>query len=214
MTSDATLNIVAYNMSYILPTTSLVLSATSLVVVIVVVVVVVIGVFPLISPLSCISLVEGQPDNSNIRRMPNISAIGTVETSGSISGLIYSDAQYNARVKAPEILFGKWDLKVTNGGANFTANFDQIAISGDPSHKVEITNLTAPEGIELTGDTTRNRAIRGTADIIFDEQIIKKTPIEILFNKSKVIEIHLRIDNLDPFRGRPITGLINQPIVS
>ena len=194
-------------MSYILPTTSLVLSAISLVVV---------GIFPLISPLSCISLVGGQPDNSIIRRTPNISAIGTVETfdlEGSIAGLIYSDAQYNARVKAPEILFGKWDLKVINGRAiHFTANFNQIAISGDPSHKVEITNLTekAPEGVELTGDMTRNMAIRGTADIIFDEKITKNIPIEILFNKLKVIEVHLRIDNVDPFRGKPITGLIDR----
>ena len=194
-------------MSYILRTSSLVLSATSFVVV---------GIFPLISPLSCISLVEGQPDNSIIGRMPNISAIGTVQTfdlTGSIAGLIYSDAQYNARVKAPEILFGKWDLKVINGRAmHFTANFDQIAISGNPSHKVEITNLTeeTPEGIQFSGDTTRNTAVRGTADIIFDEKIMKNIPIEIFFNKLKVIEIHLRIDNLDPFRGKPITGLMDR----
>jgi hypothetical protein len=148
--------------------------------------------------------------------MPNISAIGTVQTfdlTGSIAGLIYSDAQYNARVKAPEILFGKWDLKVINGRAmHFTANFDQIAISGNPSHKVEITNLTeeTPEGIQFSGDTTRNTAVRGTADIIFDEKIMKNIPIEIFFNKLKVIEIHLRIDNLDPFRGKPITGLMDR----
>lgn len=168
----------------------------------------------MIIPLSCISLVEGQPDNSIIRRMPNLSSKDTMETFdlvGSITGLIYSDAQSNARVKAPEILFGKWDLKVINGRANhFTANFDQIAISGNPSHKVAITNLTeeAAEGVQLTDDATRNMVIRGTADIIFDEKIMKHIPIEIFLNKFKVIEIHFRIDQPDPFRGKPVTGLI------
>jgi hypothetical protein len=197
-----------YNISYILPTISLVISATAFLVLV--------GIFPLISQLGYILSAEGQSDNSIIRRMTNISAKDTMETFdlvGSIAGLIYTDAQYNARVMAPEILSGKWDLKVIIGRANhFAANFDQIAISGSPSHKVEITNLTeeAGKGIQLTSDNTRNIAIRGTADIIFDQKLMKNIPIEIFFNKLKVMEMHLTMDKFDPFRGKPITGLIDR----
>src|ERR1051326_342924 len=153
---------------------------------------------PLIPLLCYIPLAEGQSDNSIIGRMTNIPSKGAMETFdlvGSIAGLIYTDAQYNVRVMAPEILSGKWDLKVINGKANhFAANFDQIAISGSPSHKVEITNLIeeAGEGIQLTNDNTRNIAIRGTADIIFDQKLMKNIPVEIFFNKLKVIEMHLK----------------------
>jgi hypothetical protein len=171
---------------------------------------------PLIPLLGCVSLTEGQADKSIIRRMINIPSKSTMETfdlAGSIAGLIYTDVQYNARVMAPEILSGKWDFKVINGKTNhFAANFDQIAVSGSPSHKVEIANLIVESGedIQLTNDNTHNIAVRGTADIIFDQKLMKSIPIEIFFNKLKVIEIHLKIDQFDPFREKPITGLIDR----
>jgi hypothetical protein len=150
--------------------------------------------------------------------MANILAKGTMETFdmvGPIAGLIYTDTQYNARAMAPEILSGRWDLKVIKGKANhFVANFDQIAISGSPIHKVEIANFTEEgnSGIQLTSNEAATIAIRGTADIIFDQKLMKNIPIEIFFNKLKVIEMHLYIDKFDPFRAKAITGLIDSLI--
>lgn len=47
---------------------------------------------------------------------------------------------------APEILSGKWDLKIVKGKViYFVPDFEQIGMSGSPIHNVEITNFTEEE---------------------------------------------------------------------
>ena len=177
--------------------------------------IIVVGFSFLISLLGYSKSIEGQPED-NYKDMCNISAKGTMETfdmTGHISGLIYTDMQDSPRVMAPEILSGKWDLKVIKGKANyFVAEFEQIGMSGNPVHNVEFTNFTEEEKnkvSQIVVNDTHNTAIRGTLDVIFDHKPMKNISVEIFLNKLKVIEIHLYIDKSDPFRGKPITGVIS-----
>jgi hypothetical protein len=194
------------------PPTSVIMLSSSLTTLLIILV----GVIVLISLLGCCTLSEGQNDDDYniITGMANISANRTMETfdiTGPIAGLIYTDIQSNPRVMAPEIVSGKWDLKVIRGEVNyFVADFEQIAISGSTIHKIKITNLTEDnKDTYLTINGTANTAIRGTIDVIFDDKLMKSIPVEIFINKLKVIEMHLYIDKLDPFRGKPITGVID-----
>jgi hypothetical protein len=188
--------------------------------------IILVGMIILISLLGHSPLGQGQDDDNNIiTGMSNISSKRTMETfdiKGPIAGLIYSDMQYN-RPMAPEIISGKWDLKVIRGKVDhFLADFVQIAISGSTIHKVEITNFTEDnKDIDLTISDTANSLISGTTDVIFDDKVIKNIPIEIFINKLKVIEMrlyittdHLKEVNLyqDPFRKKPITGVIDSLI--
>ena len=75
---------------------------------------IIVGFSFLISLLGYSKLIEGQPED-NYKVMCSIAAKGTMitfEMTGPISGLIYTDMQDSPRVMAPEILSGKWDLKV------------------------------------------------------------------------------------------------------
>ena len=177
---------------------------------------VIVGLFILISLIAYSSTADAQSDNSINRGLTDISSKGTMETfdmTGSIAGLIYTETQYGQRVMAPEILSGKWDLQVIKGKVNrFAADFEQIEISGSAMHNVKLTNFTEDENsrnIQLTLNDTNNIAIRGTVDVIFDQNIMKKIPVELFINKLKVIEAHLYISKLGPFRGKPITGVIH-----
>ena len=176
--------------------------------------IILVGIFTLISLLGYSKLTEGQPQDNIIKEMNTMSAIGTMETfdmTGPISGLIYTDMQNSPRVMAPEILSGKWDLQVIKGKVNhFVADFEQIGMSGSPVHNVKMTNLTEDEqnkDSQIALDS--NVAIRGTVDIMFDDKLMKNIPVEIFLNKLKVIDMHLYIDKSDPFRGKPITGVID-----
>jgi hypothetical protein len=173
----------------------------------------------LISLLGYSKLTEGQPQDNIINDMGNISTKGTMDTfdmTGPISGLIYTDMQYSPRVMAPEILSGKWDLKVIKGKVDyFVADFEQVGLSGIPFHNIELTNFTEEEknkDSQIVVNDTSNTAIRGTLDIIFDHKPMKNIPVEIFLNKLKVIEMHFYIDKSDPFRGKPITGVISSLI--
>jgi hypothetical protein len=137
----------------------------------------------------------------------------TFDLTGPIAGLIYTDAQYNTRVMSPEIISGKWELRVVKGKVSyFIADFEQIAISGNMNHRIQITNFTEDENnrdIQLTSNETVNIAIRGTGEVIVDQKPMKNIAIEIFIKKLKVIEMRLYVDSLDPFRGKPITGVID-----
>lgn len=178
--------------------------------------IILVGIFTLISLLGYSKLTEGQPQDNIIKETDTMSAIGTMETfdmTGPISGLIYTDIQNSPRVMAPEILSGKWDLQVIKGKVNhFVADFEQIGMSGSPVHNVKMTNLTEDEqnkDSQIALDYTSNVAIRGTVDIMFDDKLMKNIPVEIFLNKLKVMDMHLYIDKSDPFRGKPITGVID-----
>jgi subtilisin-like proprotein convertase family protein len=129
---------------------------------------------------------------------------------GPIAGLIYSDIQSNVRPMAPEILSGQWDLKVIDGKVDyFGARFEQIVISGNAIHKVEITNFrnNNTTAVQYVNSSASNM-LSGTVDITFDNNNLQNIPIEISINKLKVVEMHVYIDRSDPFRGKPITGVI------
>jgi hypothetical protein len=200
-------------MSYVLPSRSAIsiISPTFLIMIA--------GSSFLISLLGYSKLTEGQPQDNIINDMGNISTKGTMDTfdmTGPISGLIYTDMQYSPRVMAPEILSGKWDLKVIKGKVDyFVADFEQVGLSGIPFHNIELTNFTEEEknkDSQIVVNDTSNTAIRGTLDIIFDHKPMKNIPVEIFLNKLKVIEMHFYIDKSDPFRGKPITGVISSLI--
>jgi hypothetical protein len=157
---------------------------------------------------------QGQCDNCSIRYISNELVKGTMKAAnikGLVAGLIYTESSPNARVMSPEILSGTWHLQVINGRvSSFDAKFDQIAISGNLIHKVKIVNFTeADRETQTTNNDASSTGFRGTTDVVFDDKPMKNVTTEILINNLKVIEMHLYIDAPDPFRGKPITGIIN-----